>query len=99
MEGSKPAPVTEFDQWLAELVAGEGSDLHVKVGAPPMIRMPEGLKRLERDPLTTMETMAIAESIILDDRKDSRLVTYDDLFLRWEKMLRFQVRGRDREQG
>lgn len=36
---------------------------------------------------------------ILDDRKDSRLVTYDDLFLRWEKMLRFQIRGRDSEQG
>jgi twitching motility protein PilT len=69
MEGSKPAPVAEFDGWLKELVAGEGSDLHVKVGAPPMIRMPDGLKRLERDPLTTMETMAIAESIIPNDRQ------------------------------
>ncbi len=32
---------------------------------------------------------------ILDDRRDSRLVTYDDLFLRWEQELRFQIRGRD----
>jgi len=32
---------------------------------------------------------------ILDDRKDGRLVSYDDLFIRWEEELRFQIRGRD----
>jgi twitching motility protein PilT len=69
MEGTKPAPVAEFDGWLKELVVGEGSDLHVKVGSPPMIRMPDGLRRLERDSLTSMETMAIAESIIPSDRQ------------------------------
>ncbi|SMP54420.1 hypothetical protein [Noviherbaspirillum suwonense] len=35
---------------------------------------------------------------ILDDRKDSRLVTYDELFQRWEEMLRFQVEGKDGEE-
>ena len=70
MDGTKPAPVAEFDQWLAGLVEGEGSDLHVKVGSPPMLRMPDGLVRLDRDPLTTVETNAIAESIIPDDRKE-----------------------------
>jgi hypothetical protein len=30
-----------------------------------------------------------------DDYKDSRLIHYDDLFLDWEKLLRFQVGGRD----
>lgn len=35
-----------------------------------MIRMPEGLVRLERDPITPMETAAIADSIIPDDRKN-----------------------------
>ena len=35
---------------------------------------------------------------ILDDRRDSRLVTYDELFLNWEKELRFQIRGRDKEE-
>jgi hypothetical protein len=34
---------------------------------------------------------------ILDDRADKRLVTYEELFLNWEKELRFQVRGRDAE--
>ena len=32
---------------------------------------------------------------ILDDRKDDRLVSYDDLFTAWEKMLRFQIKGHD----
>src|SRR5438552_1138510 len=67
MDGS--LAVVEFDGWLADLVASEGSDLHVKVGAPPMIRMPSGLVRLDRDPLTPVETAAIAGRIIPEDRK------------------------------
>jgi hypothetical protein len=36
---------------------------------------------------------------ILDDRRDSRLVTYEDLFREWERMLRFQVKGHDAEES
>ena len=36
---------------------------------------------------------------ILDDRKDGRLVTYDELFQNWEAMLQFQVRGQDAEES
>jgi twitching motility protein PilT len=61
--------VVEFDDWLRRLVESEGSDLHVKVGAPPMIRMPDGLKRLDRDSLTPMETAAIAETIVPEERR------------------------------
>lgn len=32
---------------------------------------------------------------VVDDYLDQRLVMYDDLFLQWEKWLRFQIRGRD----
>lgn len=32
---------------------------------------------------------------VLDDREDSRLVSYDDLFREWEKYLQFQLEGRD----
>lgn len=35
---------------------------------------------------------------ILDDREDTRLVTYDDLFLRWEEELRFAIGGKDVEE-
>ena len=50
---------------------GQGSDLHVKVGSPPMIRLPGGLVRMPRDPLTPAETEAIAESIVPADRRET----------------------------
>ena len=62
--------VPEFNGWLEQLVAGEGSDLHVKVGSAPMIRLPKGLDRLDRDPLTGIECQAIADGIIPEDRKE-----------------------------
>jgi hypothetical protein len=34
---------------------------------------------------------------ILDDRVDGRLITYEELFIKWEEMLRFQIQGRDAE--
>jgi twitching motility protein PilT len=61
--------VPEFNSWLEELVKGEGSDLHVKVGSPPMLRLPHGLIRLERDPLSPLETQAIADGIVPQDRR------------------------------
>ena len=67
---NRDAAVDEFDGWLAELMQGNGSDLHVKVGSAPMIRQPNGLRRLARDPITPMESAAIAESIIPADRRE-----------------------------
>jgi hypothetical protein len=34
-----------------------------------------------------------------DDYRDDRLLNYDDLFRAWEKYLRFQIGGTDRDQG
>ncbi len=64
------AIVEEFNGWLADLVAGEGSDLHVKVGSPPMIRLPEGLHRLDRSPIAAAETQDIADGIVPEDRRE-----------------------------
>lgn len=36
---------------------------------------------------------------VLDDRSDSRMISYDDLFQNWEAMLRFQIKGKDSEQS
>lgn len=63
--------VDEFNSWLAELVDGEGSDLHVKVGSPPMIRLPHGLRRLEREPLSPIECQSIADAVIPADRQET----------------------------
>jgi len=69
MEGTTTPIVDEFNSWLRQLVAGEGSDLHVKVGSAPMIRLPQGLHRLERVPLSQQETSDIAAGIVPEDRK------------------------------
>ncbi len=69
MDGTAAPIVDEFNSWLAQLVAGEGSDLHVKVGSSPMIRLPQGLHRIEREPLSQEETTGIADGIVPEDRK------------------------------
>lgn len=42
-------------------------------------------------------TPATPKVYIVDDRKDPRLVTYDELFDDWEGKLRFEIGGRDAE--
>jgi Tfp pilus assembly protein, pilus retraction ATPase PilT len=69
MESTTTSIVEEFNQWLGQLLDSEGSDLHVKVGSSPMVRMPHGLERLSRAPLTNEEINAIAEAIVPADRK------------------------------
>ena len=58
----------EFNGWLLQLMGGEGSDLHVKVGSPPMLRLPGGLTRLDRPALTGPEIKDLAGAIIPDER-------------------------------
>jgi twitching motility protein PilT len=69
-EAVMPAGVVlELVEWLRTLAAGEGSDLHVKVASPPMIREKGRLQRLERAPLTAVEMSALAEAIVPAGRK------------------------------
>jgi twitching motility protein PilT len=58
----------EFNSWLLQLMSGEGSDLHVKVGSPPMLRLPDGLWRLDRPALTGPEIKDLADAIIPEER-------------------------------
>jgi twitching motility protein PilT len=69
MDGSSPI-IPEFNSWLEELVRTDGSDLHVKVGSAPMLRLSHGLVRLDRDPLSPIETQAIADGVVPEDRKE-----------------------------
>jgi len=63
-------PVLDFNEWLRLLTEVEGSDLHVKVGSPPKLRVDGRLRKLDRDPLDPEETEAIAEAIVPDMRKE-----------------------------
>src|SRR5438309_4150522 len=84
VEGSSPPEIrsapsapgdvlTEFSNWLRFVVSEGGSDLHVKVGSPPMIRYDGRLKRLDREALSGAETAAISDAILPPDRKQSFL--------------------------
>ena len=59
----------EFGGWLAALNRSEGSDLHVKVGTPPKVRLSGVLVPLEHPPLTDEDTGAIAAAIIPPNRR------------------------------
>src|SRR5687767_15437595 len=57
-----------LDDLLRALAEEDGSDLHVKVGSPPRIRVHGSLKRLDDAPLVTPEVTAeMASAIMRDD--------------------------------
>jgi twitching motility protein PilT len=62
-------PVEDFNAWLRLLLEREGSDLHVKVGSPPMLRVDGRLSKLDRVPIDPHETEAIADAIIPEPRR------------------------------
>lgn len=62
--------VAAFDGWLADLVERDGSDLHVKVGTPPKMRLSGELLPSEHRALTHDECEAIAAAIIPPDRAE-----------------------------
>ena len=81
MDDVTEAIIEEFNGWLAGLFKSEGST-HVKVGhLIPMYRMPDGLVRLDRAPLTREETDAIADAIVPASRRD-RLEQHGETDLR-----------------
>jgi twitching motility protein PilT len=63
----------ELVGWLRQLVEAEGSDLHVKAGSVPRIRVRGRLIRLERQPITAEESEAVTLSIVPQARRDQFL--------------------------
>jgi twitching motility protein PilT len=58
----------DLDRLLVQLAELDGSDLHIKAGAPPRMRVAGALRTLEDEPtFTAEETEQIAESIMLPD--------------------------------
>jgi twitching motility protein PilT len=66
------AMVAEFHDWLQQQVDADGSDLHIKVGSKPRMRVSGRLQDLDRAALTADETFALANAIIPEERR-SRL--------------------------
>jgi twitching motility protein PilT len=54
---------------LRTLIENQGSDLHLKVGQPPIIRVDGDLRRLQGDSLTHQQTLELANAILPADRR------------------------------
>jgi twitching motility protein PilT len=61
--------VAELQEWLRAVAAAEASDLHLKVGSAPMIRVRGPLQRLDRPPLTPQELERLAGHVIPANRE------------------------------
>ena len=60
-----PVDRTDLDRILVMLAELDGSDLHIKAGAPPRLRVAGSLRTLDDEPsFTDEETRQLAESIM-----------------------------------
>lgn len=57
----------DLNRLLTILAEENGSDLHLKVGSPPRIRVNGALRKLDEPPLRPTDTSAIAEAIMHPD--------------------------------
>ncbi|MFN2589312.1 MAG: hypothetical protein ABR518_00880 [Actinomycetota bacterium] len=67
----------DLDALLKSLAKENGSDLHLKAGVPPIIRVDTILHRTKAKPLTPQQLTALAERIVPPDRKDRLRVKGD----------------------
>jgi twitching motility protein PilT len=65
--------MVDIEELLRHLVEADGSDLHLKVGSPPTIRVDGSLRRVGDVALTPEETARIAGFIMPTDRRGQML--------------------------
>ncbi|MCW5939619.1 MAG: type IV pilus twitching motility protein PilT [Fimbriimonadaceae bacterium] len=84
--------MTRLDQLLHKLVELDGSDLHVKVNNPPIMRLHGDLKRLEEQPWSTEEVRDMLFGILNEDRRH-KLETFKECDLSYAipGLARFRV--------
>lgn len=81
-----------IDDLLRELVQRDASDLHIKAGNPPLMRIRGDLKRTAYPALSEQEVTELMLSILTDDRKE-RLFNFKELDLSYHVpgLSRFRV--------
>ncbi|HRF59204.1 MAG TPA: type IV pilus twitching motility protein PilT [Fimbriimonadaceae bacterium] len=82
----------KIDELLRELVSADASDLHIKAGNPPIMRVRGDLFRTSYPALSHAETETLLTSILSDERKD-RLNSFKELDLSYfvQGLARFRV--------
>lgn len=81
-----------IDNLLRELVGREASDLHIKSGQPPIMRIHGSLTHTDYPPLTVEQTYHLLRSILNEERW-ARLESYKELDLSYQVdgLSRFRV--------
>src|SRR5262245_50092464 len=62
--------LVDLTSLLHTLAENEGSDLHLKVGAPPIMRIDGELRRTDQPRLRPEDTEKLAESIMPPERRE-----------------------------
>jgi twitching motility protein PilT len=62
-----PSGVTLVEPFLRALVESGGSDLHIKVGSPPRVRIDGRLRRLQTRDLTAQDTEIMVREVLRSD--------------------------------
>ena len=71
----------DLDQLLAYAVERGASDVHLKVGSPPFIRIDGRLERIEHADVSPVETERIAFAIMPKQRAEEFLASSDADFV------------------
>ncbi|MCH8978157.1 MAG: type IV pilus twitching motility protein PilT [Armatimonadetes bacterium] len=84
--------MSRLDELLRYVVEVDASDLHLKVGNPPIIRLLNDLKRLDQPAFTEEELESTLYSILNEERKQ-QLIEFRELDLSYaiEGLARFRV--------
>ncbi len=75
--------MAQVDQYLKFLLSAGGSDLHMAVGSPPLIRLHGDLLRSKNPPLNPQENLKMVMEI-LNDRQKKTLKEHKDLDFSYE---------------
>jgi twitching motility protein PilT len=76
-EQGRNGRVLDLDQLLAYAVQRGASDVHLKVGSPPYIRIDGRLERIEHASVSQVETERIAFAIMPKQRAEEFIATSD----------------------
>src|SRR5215470_1135694 len=68
-------PVLDLDELLRYAVSRRASDVHIKVGSPPFIRIDGRLERTDYEPVSPVETERIAFAIMPKQRAEEFIAT------------------------
>lgn len=91
--------MAQIDRFLELLIKFKGSDLHIAVGVPPMLRVDGRLKRVEYEPLTAEQIDFVLREI-MDEGQHEDFVKYRDTDFAYENAHgRFRVNAFTQKNG